>query len=278
MAAKLQIDDGAPQWWDSQAIWVVPGNDPLGPSGTPAVGDTAYLWARVRNTGSSDIRQVKVDFWVANPGLQLRRSVARFIGSAFADIPAGGQQDVLCLAPWAVELVNGGHECLIAEASSPQDPLSPAPGDPDLIDPVAYRQIAQRNINVITVGPSMMRVLAIGVHAGSRAARDVVVEAHIGGELQRDALRDLGIKATRPAREGVMGIGLSDRPGCGARVPREQRLKLAIPAGRSMAAYLGIQSDKGMAADEYLVVRLVEYERDKVVGGITFVVVAGEER
>ena len=130
MAVELLIRDGSPYWWESPDIWVVPGTDPGGAPGTPAVGQQAYLWATVRNEGDLDVSQVQVDFWVANPSLQIRKSTANHIGTAFADITAGGSQDVLCLAPWQVTLVNGGHECVVVEASSPADPLSPPPAIP----------------------------------------------------------------------------------------------------------------------------------------------------
>jgi hypothetical protein len=45
MAALLDIPDGpSPYVWESSAIWVVPGADPLGKPGQPVAGQPAYLW------------------------------------------------------------------------------------------------------------------------------------------------------------------------------------------------------------------------------------------
>lgn len=278
MSVQLVIDDGSPNWWDSTAIWVVPGTDPLGAPGMPIVGQQAYLWARVRNAGSTDVQQAKVDFWVANPSLQLRKSIARHIGAAFTDVAAGGSQDVLCLVPWSVELVNGGHECVIAEASSPADPLSPAPTDPDLIDPPTYRQVAQRNLSVLMMSQMMMKVVTIGVHAGARAGRAASVELLTGGELDAASLKALGLKARNPADDRALAAGLSLEGGCARHMPEDRRLRLKLEPGTSSAVHLHLHASERLGRDHYALVRVVEHIGDKLAGGITFVVTAAEGR
>ncbi len=41
------------------------------------------------------------------------------IGSTFANIPASGSNDVLCLITWTPIIVNSDHECLVAMANHP---------------------------------------------------------------------------------------------------------------------------------------------------------------
>src|SRR5271157_98155 len=199
MAIQLLIRDGSPNWWESPDIWVVPGTDPNGAAGTPVVGQTAYLWANVTNQGNEDAAQVQVDFWVANPSLQIRKSTANHIGTAYADITAGMSQDVLCLVPWNVTLINGGHECVVVEASSPVDPLTPPPADPDVLDAPTYRQIAQRNLSVASMMGQARREIIVGMNAGDRADKNVDVKVEVGGELSKKALESLGLRASRNA-------------------------------------------------------------------------------
>lgn len=51
----------------------------------------------------------------------------------YVDVAAGDSSEVLCISPWVPVVVNGGHECVVAQAISPADPL-PTPL-PDPIDP-----------------------------------------------------------------------------------------------------------------------------------------------
>jgi hypothetical protein len=151
MPAHLLIRDGSPQWWLSPDIWVVPGNDPNGLPGNPIAGQPAYLWAHVANTGDVAASGTRIDFYWADPAMQIMVGSATQIGSAYADVPAGGSQDVLCLVPWTPSIVNGGHECVLAAAHNPaeQTPLpDPLPNGFDF-NPPAYDEIAQRNLSVV---------------------------------------------------------------------------------------------------------------------------------
>src|SRR6202158_5023602 len=160
MSAHLVIHDSSmPYWWESPDIWVVPGNDPNGPPGSPIAGQPAFLWARVKNAGTAAANGTRVDFYWANPSAQMVVGVATAIGSAFVDLDPGDTQEVLCLVPWVPVIVNGGHECLLAVAHGGGD-TNPIPdplpnGYP--FDPPAHEQIAQLNLGV----------LAADVHAAS---------------------------------------------------------------------------------------------------------------
>ena len=68
MSVSLEIPHGTP-WWESMAIWTVPGDDPLGPPGLPIAGQPTYVWARVLNTGNTPVQNARVDFYWANPGV-----------------------------------------------------------------------------------------------------------------------------------------------------------------------------------------------------------------
>lgn len=185
MPAHLLIRDSSPPyWWPSPDIWVVPGNDPNGPPGSPIAGKPAYLWAHVANTGDIEASGARIDFYWANPAMQIVVGTATRIGSAYADIPAGGAEDVLCLVAWTPSIVNGGHECVLAVAHSTgelpalPDPL-PAGFD---FNPPAYDEIAQRNLNVVS---AMMAVpFPLTITAPARTDKEVLVKTVLGGELE----------------------------------------------------------------------------------------------
>ena len=274
--SQVEIRDGQPYWYLSPDIWAVPGNDPNAAPGTPIAGQPAFVWAHVANRGSTQADGVRINFWWADPMGQVLRSTANPIGTAFADLAPAGQpgseQDVLCLAPWPVTLVNGGHECLVAEAIYPGSSV-PTPA-PDAFNPPAYVEIAQKNLTVLAamVG-APMRLLTIA--AGGRREKRAVVTAEIGGKVDERTLGTLGLKGLRPGEARGVEVGLSREAGC---VPAEgslgeRRLKLDIKRGTRAAVYVAIRA-RAIARDEYVLVNIVEYESDHVVGGYGYVVVA----
>ena len=122
MAVELEIRDGTP-WWASPDIWTVP-DEPEGLPGSPVAGQPCYLWARVRNRGDSAVQNATVRYYWANPNVGFDRTTATLVGTSFVSLAAGEMQDVLCLTPWIPVFVNGGHECVLAEAFHPAlDPL-----------------------------------------------------------------------------------------------------------------------------------------------------------
>jgi hypothetical protein len=280
MAVQLMIRHGSPDWWESPDIWVVPGTDPNGPPGTPVAGGPAYLWARVTNQGDVDAFQVQVDFWVANPSLQIRKSTSNHIGTAFADVPAGTSQDVLCLVPWNVTIFNGGHECVVVEASSPADPLSPPPADPDVLDALTYRQIAQRNLSVAAMSGQARREIILQLNAGERADKTIDVEARIGGTVAQSALESLGLRVTREAgADRISGI-LSEHSLCGSAKPEgHERLQVRVSRGTSSAVFLNVAVRKDLKPEEYGVVRVVARDHGRTIGGLSVVLVdAGQKK
>lgn len=276
MSTQLTIHDGNPYWYLSLDIWAVPGNDPFGPPGPPVAGQPAYLWARVENTGDADAEGVRVDFFWADPSLQVTRTHAHAVGSAFVDTPAGaGPQEVLCLVPWVPVIVNDGHECLVAVAVHPADPL-PSPL-PDAFDPPTYRQVAQRNLTVLPAAAPMM--LTLTVAGAPRRHRRAVLSVDVGGKLDRRTLASLGLTEARPVAGRRVEAGLRAERGCvGADEPvGAERLEIDIAPGGAAAAYVNVRPLE-LGPGECQLVQVIEYENDRVIGGIGFVVTSGKDR
>lgn len=272
MSVQLVIRDGNPYWYLSPDIWVVPGSDPSGSPGSAIAGQTAYLWAHVANMGSIDANGVRVDFYWANPALQVTRSNATLVGSAFADVPAGGAQDVLCLVPWIPVIVNDGHECLVAVANHAGNPL-PSPL-PDAFDPPTYPQVAQKNLTVL-MAKMRTAMLAITISGLQRADKSVVLTTELGGELDERSLANLGLRKFRLAKHSSVEVGLSLERRCvDEKEPiGKDKLALHVPRGTSAAVHVTIRA-KNIAENEYQLVQIVERSRDQVLGGLGLVVVS----
>lgn len=273
MPAHLIIEDGQPWWWDSPDIWVVPGNDPNGPPGAPIAGTTNYLWGRVHNTGNSASNGVRVDFYWADPSGQIAVGAATQVGSAFADLPPGATQEVLCLVPWIPVIVNGGHECLLAVAHGAGD-INPLPdplpnGFP--FQPTLHEQIAQRNVTVV-LAARRAQLLAITVATLPRAAKKVALHIEQGGELPENVLATLGLARWQPAKEARVEAGLARLPHCHGDGPGEQTLALEVPRGQALAVYLSLRAE-ALPARQYALLRVLETQDGKVMGGITYIVV-----
>ncbi len=272
MSVELVIKDGNPYWYLSPDIWVVPGSNPTGTPGSPVAGQPAYVWANVENNGTDDAPGVVVQFWWANPSLQVTRSNATLIGTANTDVPAGGSQQVLCLVPWTPVMVNGGHECLIAVAVDPADPL-PNPL-PDAFDPPTYPQVAQKNLTVLAAGAMMLHwPLTIG--GLQRIDKDVVVQAEIGGELDELSLARLGLHGLRPAAHTAVEVGIHHRQqSCEAKDQfGVHKLQIKVPRGTNKAVYASIRATR-LAQDEYQLVRFTEHDGENIAGGLAYVVIA----
>ncbi len=215
---------------------------------------------------------MRVDFYWANPALQVTRSNATFVGSAFADVAGGGAQDVLCLVPWTPVIVNNGHECLVAVANHPGDPL-PNPL-PDAFDPPTYRQVAQLNLTVL-VASMRTAMMAITVSGLQRADKLVMVTAEMGGEIEARALTNLGLRGFRPAKGPAVEVGLNQEAGCpGDHDPiGHGKLEVRVPRGTSTAVHVAVRA-KNIAKNEYQLIQIVERAKDKVLGGLGVVVIS----
>ncbi|MFC8504108.1 hypothetical protein ACFUC1_17245 [Pedococcus sp. NPDC057267] len=270
-ATTLEIRDGNP-WWLSTDIWVVPGDDPTGPPGSPVGGQTADVWATVTNQGPADVTDARVDFVWADPSLQVARSTAHPIGSGYVTVAAGQSMDVLCLTPWLPVVVNDGHECLVAVVVSSADPL-PSPL-PDAYDPPTYHQVAQRNLTVLASG-GQMRVLTLTLVAGARVAKSAHVRIEERQSLDRDMVEHLGLSHLEPARAGTvratLAVGPALCPDPAAEAKGHRELDVRVPAGTRTPLRLAIDSRR-LQRGQYEAVHVVEYDGDRETGGIMFVV------
>jgi hypothetical protein len=222
MSVELEIRDGNP-WWLSPDIWTVPGDDPEGPAGTPTVGVPAYLWANVRNGGTTDVGNATVRFYWANPNAGFDRNSANLIGSAFVSLNAGQAQDVLCLTPWIPAFVNGGHECVLAEAFHTSDPLTTGIN----FEVTTDRHVAQRNLNVVMA--SMRRfALNFEVHNRARKPADFRIDVAHGELHELKALMPRYGHAFENLKPGkVSSWHLSDQPAACDRVADKARTDYA---------------------------------------------------
>jgi hypothetical protein len=146
MAVELLIADGDP-YWASTSIWVVPGSDPNGSIGPPLVGQPAFLWARVSNSGSTPVTNARVNFCWANPSTVVNPENCTMVGMSYVTLAAGESKPVLCVTPWIPVWVNNGHECLIVEAFHPSDPITRGAGEP--FSARTDRHVAQKNVGVL---------------------------------------------------------------------------------------------------------------------------------
>jgi len=275
MPIRLEIRDGDPHWWNSPDIWVVPGNDPNGPSGQPIAGEPAFLWGRVHNTGDQAASGARVNFYWSNPATGVLRSNSPLIGSAFVDLDAGETKEVLCVIPWVPEIVNNGHECVVAEVIHPGDPL-PTPL-PDEFDPPTYHQIAQKNLVVLEMRESMM-VMAIQVAAPIRKEKMLLVTTEIGGTLDKQILIQAGLEGYRPAKQVSLKVGLSPEPGCDelGKERMEKEVELAVKPGTVKAIYLKAWPPE-LEPRTYVLLHVIARDQERVQGGMTYIVIRAKE-
>ena len=268
----LEIEDGDP-WYMSPNVWAVPGDDPEGPIGTPVAGRTAYLWARVRNNGTDAATNATVRYYWANPSVGFDRNSATLVGASFVTLGSGQSADVLCLTPWTPSFVNGGHECILAEAFHSSDPLPSTPA----FDVPTDRHVAQRNLSVLNTPPGAGAFhLPFEVHNAMRSAETFSVTARVAAlhELGR-VVPLLGKNAKLPhQRANVKGLGFVRTP-CPTpsdyhdATDRVDRLRLE-PRGRTGLTLVG-------TLDEGVSLIHVTQERDgRVVGGLAVLVVNGK--
>lgn len=269
MAVTLEIDDGDP-WWLSPDLWVVPGTDPTGTPGTPVAGQTAFLWARVHNTGSDPVENAMVNFYWANPATAFDRTTANHVGTSFVSLLAGATQEVLCLSPWVPSFMNGGHECILAEAYDPSaDPLPPGP---DFNVPTD-RHVAQRNLAVLAVAPGKLTFqLAFEVHNPGRRREEFAIRAELG--TTEHLKRALKLRPELAALKGKQGRAIKlafARSACAdAGTERNEAPKLILePFERRGLALVG--ELKG----EVALVNVLQLRNDKVVGGLSVLAYAG---
>jgi hypothetical protein len=243
-------------------------DDPLGTPGMPTSGSHCFLYARVRNNGTTAVNDAVVKFYWANPAVGFNRLTANFVGQSNVSLNPGQTEDVLCLAPWTPTFVNGGHECVLAEAFHPtQDPL---PAAPDFNVPTD-RHVAQRNLSVL---PTMSGTFALSfeIHNAERKPREFSITWSQEKVTSLKQLgRYLGNGVAPDLKDGkVVHAGFSDER-CPTR-ENIQRAKFALDGvkvaamGRSFATLIGaIEGDAAL-------IHVTQRYREAVVGGLGILV------
>jgi len=266
MSVQLEVRDGNP-WWLSTDIWTVSGDDPEAPPGAPIVGIPAYLWASVRNNGNTAVASATVRFYWANPSVGFDRNTANFIGSAFVSLDPGQAQDVLCLTPWVPAFVNGGHECVLAEAFHSSDPL---PASPAFNVPVD-RHVAQRNLSVVMALKQFSARFEI--HNSSRKPRTFRLRVQEGDLRELQALAPFYGKLLQNLKPGRVGnLRLTDAlcP-CEEQAPKNSTLDhapLQLAPGARLGLTLAGEIEGGAA-----LIHIRQLDERREVGGLSVLVV-----
>lgn len=128
--------------------------------GNVQAGTAVTVNARVFNGGGIDAYNVYVEFWWFDPTLAFTAAAPnQQIGTKIVNVPRGNYVDVECPNKWTPHFVNGGHECLVVQLSSPSE------GGDDLKFPFAAaldRHVGQRNLTVLDNQPGQKLQLVVG--------------------------------------------------------------------------------------------------------------------
>jgi hypothetical protein len=265
MAALLEIRDGTP-WYLSEDVWTVP-DDPDGTPGQPIVGRQCYVWARVTNHASESVSNATVRFYWADPSTGFDRNTAHVIGTAYVSFDGAGTQDVLCLTQWTPTFVNGGHECVLAEAFHPTDAL---PATLDFNVPTD-RHVAQRNLSVIIALGGHFH-MAFEIHNRARVARQFRI---VAAEVPVGRLAKLVSSVEHlPGNGKVRSFGLV-KEACPSDQSIEHALRreheVEVPAfGRMGLAVAGVVEEGAVGLN------VAQYAGNAIVGGLALIVVRGE--
>jgi hypothetical protein len=259
-------------FWESPDIWTAAGD----PATTPAVppdhggsltaGKPHTVYAHVWNLGRAPIAGVKVEFYWFNPSLGIDGAHANLIGMTRVDLgprsSPGCHKLVKCPKAWMPQMVNGGHECLVARASAIGDNISAT----HPWEPWADRHVGQRNVHVapamtdisklITsldatrLGGTRIQLLQIGEHAeltlkmaAPHLKVDPSVKTHVLAELRADGSLHLpATVAVVPGGQPAAATNVAQAATAVSAVPRVvpdsvlRLAKVAVPATRVQTA------------------------------------------
>jgi hypothetical protein len=226
----------------------------------------------VRNSGETAVEDATVNFYWANPSVGFDRNTANHIGQAFVTLAAGSTSDVLCLTQWVPEYINGGHECVLAEAFKPG--VDPLPATPVFNVPTD-RHVAQLNLSVAQAVRRRFH-MAFEVHNPIRLARKFEIVARQGpvAEVAKQfrwvaALPEVG-QETRVVRLGFLREPCPD-PEQIEHADGQQTSVEVGPNGRIGLTLAGVLEGAGAA-----VLHVEQHADGKPVGGLAVVVVAKE--
>ena len=269
MSTQLEIFDGDP-WWLSPDIWVVPGDDPNGIGGSPIAGQTNYVWTRVHNTGTGSITGGRVEFFWSNPATGVLRSNSPLIGTSFVDLEPSETKQVLCVTPWIPIIVNNGHECIVSEIIHPSDPL-PTPL-PDQFDPFSFRQVAQRNLSVVSMVNIKMIHIPIQISSPNRIKKKSIISIiEEPRNLKEDLLKSIGLSNIKPIdSKDDIEVGLVKNQVC-EKQELNSKIELEIKENTSSAIFLRIEKKQEITSGYHLL-NVIEQIDKQIIGGISFAV------
>jgi hypothetical protein len=268
MSISLEIKDGTP-WYLSTNIWTVPG-DPSGSPGLPVVGTPCYLFATVTNNGTSSVQDATVRFYWANPSLGFDRSTANLIGQSNVSLSSGASEDVLCLTPWDPTFVNGGHECVLAEAFHTS--LDPLPATPVFNVPTD-RHVAQRNLSVLMAAKRMFKIV-FEIHNPSRKenAFEIVVQK---GKLEE--FKKLAAHAGKNFNTDMKSGELKNWGFVDAVCPSPEEIKNGNKEIRQLKLYPKSKITKCLIGEVTLgatLIHILQKKEDKIIGGLAALIIS----
>jgi hypothetical protein len=253
-------------FWESPDIWIE------GPSGDPdqaVTGVPNTVKVHVWNSGLANCWAATVDLFWCDPSVGIDMAHANPIGSV--TLPVYSQQDAIAAFTWVPGMLNGGHECLVAQVYEPvSDPLV-APFQPKL-----DRHVAQRNVSVVQVqaGKSFSLPFSVPNRSVLMATSSLKLEAVTGSALQMLAMSTgLDVSTAAPRAEGGLvfrGIeklpetkapAVRFRNAMGTRAGGTAELRESLMLGAKAAASIGRPMDtrsRRMSREEPLRARQVE--------------------
>ncbi len=169
------------QFWETTSIYTKQVSD--GSINNPVVGEPSEVFAVVTDgVGNEAGIGVSVSFWWANPSIAITAASANPIdgGTPGANVatgitvPSGGATLVQAPVNWVPIEENGGHECLLAEAYLPYDPVT------DPMQPVYDRHVGQRNEQLTVAPPGGMIRFPLQAHNPLDREAEVTVEVRPG--------------------------------------------------------------------------------------------------
>ncbi|MDM0116735.1 hypothetical protein QTI66_31865 [Variovorax sp. J22R133] len=274
MAVELCIDDGIP-WYLSPNIWVVPSDDPNDPAGMPFADTSAYVWARVRNRGTTPVMNASVRFYWADPSTVITPTTATLIGASAVSLAPAESKDVLCVTPWIPQFVNSGHECLLAQSFAPSDP-APAQGANDPFNVASDRHTAQRNISVGAGAARMMIIHPFVIANDKRFRADHVVvrvkRAELG--LLKGLQRSLGFDRLPQEANDVKDFGLQVYR-CGQETEDigQHEVKVLVAPGQHQGLALVIRRPEQFADGTAALFLIEQHSNGNPIGGLGFLAV-----
>lgn len=201
---------------------------------TARAGEDNFVHARVFNFGKATSAPTQVDFYWADPSLGLGPGTFHHIGTEWVEIRHGFSLDVRCNTAWVPVFVNGGHECLMVNTSSPMMAAAPGtvfgPFDPIQAPfaPWLDRHVGQRNLTVLPAPSGVMKLTLTLVNLLPFAARMLVTLRAGLFEVDPDFLAEVGEADVLTGLAALAGDPDAPREGPVRVVGRRPEVKLAI--------------------------------------------------